>query len=316
MTIAKDWRKYRVGRSNSAPLESIAHVAHVPTSIRILEDKELRADLVHDESKLNKHRIRVVWLSPNNWEGAGGSRYGNVSFSFDWKSLVERKHYYWVESIAYGIPAARILITRNDWSALLERYDPTTDDGPWRFDGRTGHHHWNGDITLEILYEGNLALDLVTQIEFVGHHSYRCSIDPRNCPSLGHSMYDGCAQFLASVVARRMRVDIPGLTTVTDGITVPDPKLGGTLYHLFNSCDMVSGMKGSRITASDQAALPLARAVVGAWLNEGDEDFDNLANLFRSVDDLKRSVAAAVGESIGIENPDQVLPRRRPPRPT
>ena len=58
---------------------------------RIAEDRRLRADLIFDKSKLKERRIRVVWLSPNDWDNDGGFRYGNVRFTYDWASLVEDK---------------------------------------------------------------------------------------------------------------------------------------------------------------------------------------------------------------------------------
>jgi hypothetical protein len=75
----------------------------------IVESGLIRKGLVFDESKLNKERILVTWFSPNYW--GPGYRYGNVRFDVDFESMVSGKHYYWVESIAYGIAACRILVT-------------------------------------------------------------------------------------------------------------------------------------------------------------------------------------------------------------
>jgi hypothetical protein len=68
-------------------------------------------------------------LSPNDWNA--GFRYGNVRFTFDWAALVANKKAYWVESIAYGVPACRILVTDTDRGAELVAYDPTVRNGPW-----------------------------------------------------------------------------------------------------------------------------------------------------------------------------------------
>jgi len=118
--IEVPWNQFAAGTiqdpnraNNCVPLNHVAHVAHLKAGLRIVEDRQLHADLVFDQSKLNTERIRVVWLSPNDWSNAGGFRYGNVRFLFPWDLIVEGKRYFWVESIAYGVAACRILITHN-----------------------------------------------------------------------------------------------------------------------------------------------------------------------------------------------------------
>ncbi|MBK6562062.1 hypothetical protein [Candidatus Amarobacter glycogenicus] len=179
----------------------MSHVAHVPTAYRIVEDQQLRADLVFDKSTLNNYRTRVVWLSPNDWTNAGGFRYGNVTFAFPWESIIEGRNCYWVESMAYGVEACRILVTNNDWSKVLEPYDPAKDDGPWRLDA-DGSHFWNGTYCLEVMVEDDVSLDMSTGVGFVGHHPKRCSIDPKNCFYLGKREREAGAEFLATLVSR------------------------------------------------------------------------------------------------------------------
>ena len=189
------WTRFSVGSPSiknnwtevdCQPLVTVSHVAHVPVAVRIAEDARLRADLVFDESKLNIERIRVVWLSPNDWKGAGGFRYGNVRFSFDWAALVAGKRAFWVESIAYGVAACRILIAETDFSPKLEPYDPKGGDGPWWLDGN-GQHHWNGKYCLEIMVEGDVLLSGARKVDFVDHHEKRCNIDYKTCRYCGWS---------------------------------------------------------------------------------------------------------------------------------
>lgn len=136
-----EWQRFKIGTPSKTNwvnpdcqrLSTIFHIAHIPVAIDIIRDGYLEPRLICDKSKLNQRRITVTWLSPNSWND--GSRYGNVQFSFEWKKLVEGdgKRFYWVESIAYGVPACRILVTKQDHSSDpdLVEFDPTVGDGPW-----------------------------------------------------------------------------------------------------------------------------------------------------------------------------------------
>jgi hypothetical protein len=73
-----DWDKYRIRRSEEVEIETVRHIAHVPTAKRIIEDGRIKSGLIYDQSVLNRSRISVVWLSANTW--ANGSMYGTVAF--------------------------------------------------------------------------------------------------------------------------------------------------------------------------------------------------------------------------------------------
>jgi hypothetical protein len=68
------------------PFSKVSHVAHFSSALDILGDKTIRAGLVYDESKLNKDRILVGWLSPNHW--GDGFRYGTVLFSWLFRHVI------------------------------------------------------------------------------------------------------------------------------------------------------------------------------------------------------------------------------------
>jgi hypothetical protein len=117
-----EWSQYRIQiPKDSGPssrdgqlLETVYHVVHVPIARRILEDGHLRAGLIYDESRLQKSRICVTWLSANTW--VLGSIYGNVQFAFPWDKQI-RKRCYWVEAMTHYNPHAyRILLTDRDLS--------------------------------------------------------------------------------------------------------------------------------------------------------------------------------------------------------
>lgn len=306
---SKPWQKFSVGKPSSQPrweektcraLLRVGHVAHVPTALRIVEDGRLRADLVFDESKLNTQRIRVVWLSPNDWDGAGGFRYGNVRFQFDWATLAKGKKYFWVESIAYGVEACRLLITDTDYSATLDAYDPEAGDGPWWRD-KDGKHHWNGEYCLEVMYEGDLDLSNAETVDFVKHHEKRCNIAPGRCQYSGKSASLGGSEFIAALAARRTIIDAPGLIETGDKGQKPASALYNAFVSLIMSCDRLSITTWGTRSSTDQDSISLARAVLNSIGNPDLEaDTENLARLFANREELKLSIAAAIDKAVGL----------------
>lgn len=305
---AGPWSEFRVGttdepnrfRDDCKALTSVAHVAHVPVGLRIVEDKQLRADLVFDRSKLNTERIRVVWLSPNDWDNAGGFRYGNVRFHFDWAKLIEGKRSYWVESVAYGIPACRILITEADYASSLEPYDPTQGDGPW-WQAPSGKHYWNGEFTLEVMYEGDLDLSLVTGVDFVQHHKNYCSIDYHTCRFRGVSDAKGGAEFIAGVVSRHRPLDLPGMVTHPGRDQQASWSLGTAVTALVKDMRELDVGRSGAMKQSDPGAHALALAALGAYANQDiDGDLRELAGQFASVRDLEGAVIDVVAAAAGL----------------
>lgn len=309
------WSRFRVGspstRSNwtepdCQPLTSVAHVAHVPSALRIVEDGRLRADLVFDKSKLNTERIRVVWLSPNDWTNAGGFRYGNVRFHFDWPMLVANRRVYWVESIAYGVEACRILLTDTDYSASLDVYDPTTGEGPW-WRSPSGQHYWNGDHCLEIMLEGDLDLADATEVDFVKHHPKRCSIDYRSCHYLGMRADAGGAEFIAAMTSRKPSLKLPGLVRDKGAGPRPSWSLEGAVDVILERCGQATAGVGS-VVRTDPGARALARAVLATLGNPGvAADLDQLAAHFESAEALRAAVADAIATAAGLPNASGLL---------
>jgi hypothetical protein len=52
--------KFEIGKGDSRELTTVRHTAHVPAARRILEDEQVKAGLVYDESRLNKSPINTV----------------------------------------------------------------------------------------------------------------------------------------------------------------------------------------------------------------------------------------------------------------
>lgn len=212
--MSKPWEIYKCDEppnktekfslSSAVELTEVYHVVHFEPSYSILRDKKIKAGLIFDKSVLNTERILVSWASPNCW--AHGSRYGNIAFTFDFNDLIEDKNYYWVEVIKYGIHAPRILVTSKDYTGHkhLIPYDPTKDDGPWII--RHEKHWWKNSITLEFMFEEDLAMRRATDLWFVDHHQHMCKIDPKSCPDLGISARKARRRFFATLIGQD---DIP-----------------------------------------------------------------------------------------------------------
>jgi hypothetical protein len=111
-----EWSDYNFSAElcnpDAAPLKRVFHIAHIGQALQILEERQILARPVYDESRLNKSRVHVVWLSPNDWYN--GSFYGNVRFHFDWEDLVQGTQIYWVEVIKYSPHAPRFIFTKGD----------------------------------------------------------------------------------------------------------------------------------------------------------------------------------------------------------
>lgn len=312
----KPWEEYAVGKPSdtsgwSEPdcqlLDTIYHVAHVPAATRILEDDRFRADLVYDKSKLNKARIRVVWLSPNHW--VPGFRYGNIRFAFDWRDLISEKRYYWVESIAYGVPAYRILVTDADYSSALPVYDPTIGDGPWWHDKMNDKHYWNGEYCFEVMHEGDLLLPQATSLDFVDHHSSFCSILPHDCKYCGWPHWKGGAEFIAAVASQGRRIVVPGLLKEGGGRPGlrPSSALEAAFFYILKQLDNCTITDWGSVPGEGSASVPLARAVLGAIARSDGDGLSQLLRLFRSKDDAELGIAAAVAADVGLPDPKRLL---------
>lgn len=264
-----------------------------------MEDGRLRADLVFDESKLNTERIRVVWLSPNDWTGAGGFRYGNVRFQYDWKSLVQGKKYYWVESIAYGITACRILVTDKDYSHMLEPYDPCAGDGPWWLDS-SGNHYWNGLQCLEIMFEEDILLPEARKVDFVKHHDHYCNIDHRTCAYKGRLDTVAGWEFLALLGSERSRFSFNALAETGNVTQGPNSAFRDAFHHLtFQINHVMNILANGSITTTDPAAPLIARAVLHSLSPPSNlHDAAVLAALFKDREELLLAIAALLDTAL------------------
>jgi hypothetical protein len=309
ISSTSDWARFGVGQPSTdpggfkpdcKPLTHVSHVAHVDVALDILRDGKIKSGLVYDESKLNKKRILVTWLSPNYW--AGGFRYGNIEFKFRWEDLAKGKNYYWVEYKAYRPPACRILITNQDYGADLATYDPTLGDSPWWYDESDDQHYWNGKVCLEVMVEQDVLIADAAEIGFVDHHERFCCIDAQNCPDLDLRRYRAGALFVAGVIGRQLNPPSMKLTVAHDGLIEPSSNLGLAWSRLSEELSE-DGIKYRGVVGlKDEAALSVARAILAAFSQGNHLDRQKLAGLFASEDDMLDSCAELVKDSFALSD--------------
>jgi len=305
----KEWTKFKVGKPSKRQnwteptcqsLHVISHVSHINSALNIFECGKIKAGLVFDESKLNKERILVVWLSPNDWHGAGGFRYGNIRFNFEWENILDSMNYYWIESIAYGIPACRILLSPNDYTSKFPGYDPTIGDGPWWHDEGNDLHYWNGAKCLEIMIEKDINITDTTTIDFVDHHPNYCNIEPGNCPDRRlYRAYAG-ARFIAALIGRENKSNISKYFSKYPN-KIEDTILKSSLSILWRDLCITDEFTGD-IRSNKDIALPLARAILNSYAAMNHEEQDLLSSLFCSKKALVNSCAKIVASTLNIPN--------------
>ncbi len=305
-----EWTKYNVRNSGRGiSLEKIYHVSHINTALNIVSDSKIKAGLVYDESKLNKKRILVCWLSPNDWESAGGFRYGNIRFAFDWKKIYEDMYSYWVEVIDYKIPACRILLSDQNHKRRLARYDPTTGDGPWWYNEKNNEHYWNSNYCLEIMVERDLRISEVVKVDFVKHHPRYCCLS-NNCDEMDFRRYEGGAFFIAGMVGQDIYHRLPAFYENVDDSIEVDYLFERSCMSIWHSFDQIEKFRGI-IISRHKAAMPLARAVLNAYAFKED-DVIPLASLFKSKKSLVYSCAKLIADKFNISDWEMLLPK--PPK--
>jgi hypothetical protein len=306
-TPMPEWDPYEVRfpkagerTGNAAVLETAHHVVHVPEARRILENGELRSGLVYDESRLNKSRLSVNWLSANTW--AYGSIYGNVQFSFPWSMLIEGRRFYWVEAMkAYRPHAYRILIIDRDLdhSRLLTRYDPHIDKGPLR--ERDGVWYWNDNYTSEFMVESDLDLVTCMSLDFISHNEKLCRPYGSKCPDRDAMAQRIGARVLSFLLGNNLH-SIDHVLKVRSDFH-PERQLSDTFDGGVNGILLTLGIKKDRFKgvirakASRQAVLRGALALYGA---DQKSSALNLLALLQTYEVFETALEEIVNDHFGI----------------
>ncbi len=296
MTAKPEWEKFKVGELSTTrwvnpdcqQLTTVSHVAHIETAKRIFKDGKINSGLIFDKSKLNTERILVAWLSPNHW--SDGFRYGNVRFNYDWKTLIANKRYYWVESLAYGVKACRILVTDEDRSDILEEYDPTRRDGPWWFDEINDNHYWNGNYCLEIMIERDVDIDDCLTIDFVNHHLQFCNILPLHCEDCGRSNLNAGKRLISYILSNSYNFPRKKfLGTINAEKCIKDDVVYIVRLIMESLPDYIDQYSGD-ITSDSDVALPLAKSILSYYSDEDKKNCEKLLSLFDSADEFIKTL--------------------------
>lgn len=305
-----EWTSYRIRipeatRRHSRDgviLETVHHVVHVPTARRILEDNRLRAGLIYDESRLNRSRMCVTWVSANTW--GPGSIYGNIQFSFAWSDLIRDRRVYWVEAMPdYSPRAYRLLLTDRDLSASrhVTPYDPASDEGPLR--ERDGVWYWNDTYTSEFMIDADLPLRRCTGFAFINHRPDRCRLNGSSCTDRTAPPYRTGGRVLAFLLGN----DLHGVDRVLKTPVAPrrgrplsdavDVGIDGIMRALGNNKSRFAG--GIWRPTSRQAVLRGALALYGA---DRKAEGRKLISLLKSQEVFEKALTEIVNDHFGINN--------------
>lgn len=297
-----DWTPYRVGNKSSnpnfveitcSPLERVMHVTHVRHALSVVDDGRLRRRLVYDESRLNSTRIHVVWLSPNDWTGAGGSRYGGVQFEFEWRSIIEGNRAYWIGVADYEPRACRILLSTADYSKQYLPYDPTRGDGPWWHEQAVDKHWWNGRFCLEVMLERDVELSGADGMSFTKHHSARCNVNPGgHCRDANREPGEAGSEFISGWAA--------GIYANRYFPISCRPGIVSGWSDLVSWLDHFDGSWG-KVGPDDLLAPMLGRALLSAIARRDIVQRNAIARQFLSRDAAARALARIVALSFDVD---------------
>tara|TARA_R110002072_G_scaffold249084_3_gene408059 strand:+ start:7906 stop:8898 length:993 start_codon:yes stop_codon:yes gene_type:complete len=188
--------------SQLSELAELYHVAHPSDARSILNDEGITKSLVFDKSKLLKHRVEVVWVSPNVW--GPGSMYGTVAFVLPISQL-EGKHFYWVEPMTVYRPTAlRILVSENPKlyeSLPVEPLDVEALGAPlYRTDAGTWIRLTK--FNYELMFDEDFAWNELSRITFFDHHRKYCNKHGAgNCSIAGSKAREGALIATCHVLA-------------------------------------------------------------------------------------------------------------------
>ncbi|MBX3459329.1 MAG: hypothetical protein KF696_05070 [Planctomycetes bacterium] len=296
-TLGKPSKRRNWTNPDCCPLNEVTHVTHISSAVSIAREGCLRPRLVYDDSRLNKSRVLVNWLSPNYW--ANGSRYGSIELTFDWP-LASARHPYWVEAIDYEVTACRFLLTNDksvEKSLGLTRYDPARWEGPWGLDSK-GKHWWNGEHCLEFMVHDEIGAEQVKRVSFVKHHPDWCSIhrtSPTDCTERDLRPVRAGARFVAALVGEGLHALDHTLTSSSD----PTSDLQDAFQQLLGDSVQLATFGGTLHSDDDRSAA-IARSTLSAFSRGSQEDWRSLLSLFATSDDATIAVRRAVAAHFGV----------------
>lgn len=271
---------------NRQEFSTVYHVTHIPSSKYLLETKKISPNLIQDKSKLNTERIKVIWLSPNNW--SEGSLYGNIRFSYDINEIIKNKNFYAVEVITeYNPEACRILITSKKYTnhKTLCKYDPYKKySGPWYIDSK-GVNYYNKSYNIEFMFEDDLYILDAKEIDFVKHHDRFCNIyHDGSCKYLGRSKKISEIIFVSHIIGNDIPLDNIYFNNFKDKVGEIKCVYNDILRRLSKCTKFEGKLKSNNIK------VQICKSVLDLIGKEKDKKALLLSKSFNSKDDLEKSL--------------------------
>ena len=299
--VMNNWNNYSFRIDDGISVSTVYHVAHLPAARRIFDDGCLRGGLIYDESKLNKSRICVTWLSANTW--VQGSIYGNIQFAYDWEAIIEGRRVYWVEAMTgYNPHAYRFLLTKRNMSrsSYVVEYDPTKDKGPLRVRDGIWYRHEN--YTSEFMLEADIPLEKCKDLDFISHNERYCQLSGSSCRYRRDHPIKTAARVLAFLLGYGIQgADHLFVTERQDSATIlnfeAEQGVIGVLRALGNRKTQYRGKIKKR--RSRKAILRGALALYGS---ERDQEAKDLVGLLHSQEVFEKALREIVEEKFGITN--------------
>jgi len=272
---------------NSRQFSIVYHIAHLPASKYLLESKRIIPQLIHDKSKLNSERIKVIWLSPNEWYQ--GSLYGNVRISYDINELIANKRFYAVEVMTEYTPVAcRILITSKDYSSnpLLESFDPKIlNSGPWYID-QEGKNYFHSSYNIEFMFEDELEISRAVNFDFVNHHNNFCNIfDDGSCSYLGFSSENAEIIFISHLIANDIKLkNLHLFLSKTDPIW-PILSIAHFFERVINFFSTFTFDEGNKLP--EKVNIQIAKSILDLIAKQKYKEAEVLSKAYNSLQQLK-----------------------------
>ncbi len=297
-----EWQRYKVGKPSTrknwtepdcVPFDNVSHVSHVSEAFRVFEDQMIRSTSLGNKSK--PRHTAVVWLSPNFW--THGSRYGNISFTFDWRALIKDKQFYWVGAIQHpGTVACQILITKEEHPEL-DPYPVEARDGSLYYDSSRDIWYSNQKkITCEVMVDRDLPLSECKTVSFEDHHAKYCNRDGSNCSDLDQSDEDGGAKLPGRLIGQA----VLSRRTSLRRLLLKDEKLnkaaGYAWRRILDSFSKVETTGG--LANADAPARPVALAMLDRF--DRKRSVKELGSLFRSKKELELTLRQRVAAAFDI----------------
>ena len=282
--------------SKCAQMDVVHHATHTTAALRIIEERKISRGLIYDKCSLRNSRTTVVWLSPNQW--VDGSRYGNVEFTYDFRSLVKAQKIYWVEvHTGYSPHACRFLITDEDVRGLpVQLYDPAKEKGPLRY--VDGIWYWNFTYTGEFMLQNILWLDECIKVDFIKHHPIYCAMG--GCNDRGKTGERAAGRVVAQILSRK-------ITTINEQLIVTEPKKALSdgvefgLSRILNVLKANAGKLDGPLKSEDRVDAVLRAALLQHASGELNAAIET-ASLIKSDDIFRARLAAIVEDHFGLKS--------------